>query len=67
MKKLAGQYGLSKLAEMFAGLSNGAAMRRHRMEKKQDDLTKTYAKACEYLYLCREKVEIDRGGEYYNG
>lgn len=67
MGKLAGQYGLSRLAEMFARLSDGAAMRRHRMERKTDDLMGIYAKACEYLYLCREKVEIDRGREYYNG
>ncbi len=67
MGKLVGQYGLSKLAKMLARLADGAAMRRHRLERKEDDLMGVYASACEYLYLCRKKVEIDKGWEYYKG
>mgnify|MGYP001065641182 CR=1 FL=1 len=67
MGKLVGQYGLSKLAKMLARLADGAAMRRHRLERKEDDLMGVYAGACEYLYLCRKKVEIDKGWEYYKG
>lgn len=67
MGKLAGQYGLLGLSGMFAQLGEQAAMRRHQFGKKADGLSGVYAKACEYLYLCRGKVEVDRGWGYYGG
>ncbi len=65
MEKCARQYGLAHLSGLFRQMADGAAMRRHRLKKEEDELAGVYAKTCEYLYLCREKVEIDRGWEYY--
>ena len=65
MSGLTKQYGLSRLSEMLSQLADGAAMRRHRLAQKEDGLAMVYGRACEYLYLCRGKVEIDRGREYY--
>lgn len=65
MGKLAKQYGLSHLAEMLAQLADGAGMRRHRLERSADGLAEVYVRACEYVYLCRGKVEIDQGLGYY--
>ena len=66
MGKLAEQYGLLHLAEMMAQLADGAGMRRHRLERSADGLAEIYVRACEYVYLCRGKVEIDQGWGYYN-
>ncbi|MDE7327077.1 MAG: hypothetical protein K2N63_12535, partial [Lachnospiraceae bacterium] len=66
MGKLTKQYGLSNLSGMLARLTDGVAMRRHRLGQKTDGLAAVYAEACEYLYLCRGKVEMDRGREYYS-
>lgn len=66
MGKLAEQYGLAHLAEMLAQLADGAGMRRHRLERRADGLAEVYVRACEYVYLCRGKVEIDQGLGYYN-
>lgn len=65
MEKRAGQYGLARLSGLFGQMAEGTAMRRHRLKKEDDELVGVYAKACEYLYLCREKVEVDRGWGYY--
>lgn len=43
------------LSGMLCQLTKGLAMRRHRMEQKEDGITEIYVKLNEYLYLCRKK------------
>lgn len=47
------QYGLAGLSGLLKQLADGVAMRRHQLKKEADELAAVYAKACEYLYLCK--------------
>ncbi len=65
MAKLTGEYGMEYLSGMLCQLTKGLAMRRHRMEQKEDGITEIYVKLNEYLYLCREKAACDTGKNYH--
>ncbi len=65
MTKIAEQYGLERLSELFGELADKAEMRRHQIKQEEDHLAAVYAQVCEYLYLCRQKVMYDEGAWYY--
>lgn len=67
MEKSAGQYGMQYLADMLGELAKGLSMRRHRLERKKDNLAELYTRFNEYLYLCGKKVAYDKGLCIYEG
>lgn len=58
-------YGMELLSELLSQLTDGLAMRRHQIERKEDSLSGVYAKLNRYIDLCREKIERDKGVHYY--
>ena len=68
LKRMAGQtavYGMELLSDLLSQLTDGLAMRRHQIEHKEDSLIDIYAKLNQYIDLCREKIEQDKGIHYY--
>lgn len=61
----ASSYGMELLSDLLSQLANGLAMRRHRMDKEADSLTHVYTMLNQYMELCREKIERDKGIRYY--
>lgn len=64
-EKLAGFYGMGYLSANIKKLAEALSMRRHQMNAMPDSLAGTYAGLIEYLYLCRTKITLDAGREFY--
>ena len=59
-------YGMELLSELLSQLTDGLAVRRHQIERKEDSLPGVYVKLNRYIDLCREKIERDKGIHYYS-
>ena len=44
---------------------NSLEMRRHQTKKQEDSLINVYTEVNQYVRLCREKIECDKGVNYY--
>lgn len=58
-------YGMELLSDLLSQLTGGLTMRRHQVERKEDSLISVYTKLNQYVDLCREKIECDKGVRYY--
>lgn len=67
-EKLAGQYGMEYLSDKIKNLEKALSMRRHQLNANAmpDNLAEIYAGLIEYLYLCRTKITLDIGRNYYS-
>lgn len=67
-EKLAGQYGMEYLSDKIKNLEKALSMRRHQLNANAmpDNLVEIYAGLIEYLYLCRTKITLDIGRNYYS-
>lgn len=65
MQKQTTVYGMQLLSDMLLQLTDGLTMRRHQIKKKEDSLINIYTNINQYLYLCKEKIECDKGIHYY--
>ncbi|GFI44938.1 hypothetical protein IMSAGC019_00247 [Lachnospiraceae bacterium] len=65
LAKVTGQYQMGYLSHRLGELSQGLLMRRHQLGQPQDAVAETYVGIIEYLYLCREKIALDRARGYY--
>lgn len=63
-KRTAG-YGMGQLSGMLLQLSDGLNARRHQLKKDEDGLAGIYTKLNLYVRICKEKIENDRGVNYY--
>lgn len=58
-------YGMELLSKLLAQLTDGLIMRRHQLEKKGDSLVSVYTQLYQYVSICRDKIERDKGAHYY--
>lgn len=58
-------YGMELLSELLSQLTDGLTMRRHQMEKKEDSMARVYAQLYQYVSVCGDKIERDKGVRYY--
>ena len=58
-------YGMELLSELLSRLTDGLTMRRHQLEKKEDSLVGVYTRLYQYVSVCRDKIECDKGVRYY--
>lgn len=58
-------YGMELLSELLSQLTDGLAMRRHQLEKREDSLARVYAQLYHYISVCKDKIECDKGVRYY--
>lgn len=65
MQKQTTAYGMQLLSDMLLQLTDGLTMRRHQIKKKEDFLINIYTNINQYVYLCKEKIECDKGVHYY--
>jgi len=65
MQKQTTAYGMQLLSDMLLQLTDGLTMRRHQIKKKEDSLINIYTNINQYVYLCKEKIECDKGVHYY--
>lgn len=59
------QIGLSLLSEMLDSLSLRLEQGRHQMNIKLQEMLAIYQQIYQYLIICRERTEIDKGVCYY--
>ena len=65
MQKQTVAYGMQLLSDMLLQLTDGLIMRRHRIKKEEDSLIDIYTEVNQYICLCKEKIECDKGVHYY--
>lgn len=67
MAETTAAYGMAFLSKLLAQLADGLKMRRHQIQAQgtQDGLAGIYTKLCQYIDLCMEKIELDKGIRYY--
>lgn len=65
MQKQTGAYGMQLLSDMLLKLTDGLIMRRHQIKKEEDSLIDIYTGVNQYIHLCKEKIEYDKGVHYY--
>jgi hypothetical protein len=58
-------YGMQLLSDMLLQLTDSLEMRRHQTKKQEDSLINVYTEVNQYVRLCREKIECDKGVNYY--
>ena len=65
MQKQTAAYGMQLLSDMLLQLADGLTRRRHQIKKEEDSLINLYTDVYQYMYLCKEKIECDKGAHYY--
>lgn len=65
MTSLTMQYGMNRLSEMLSKFTGGLELRRHRIEKQEDELAQLYTDLNAYLYLAMQKIVYDQGRKRY--
>lgn len=67
MAEMTAAYGMAFLSKLLVQLADGLKMRRHQIQPQgtQDGLAGIYTKLCQYIDLCMEKIELDKGIRYY--
>jgi len=58
-------YGMELLSKLLLQLTDGLTMRRHQLDKKEDSMIRVYAQLYQYVSICEEKIERDKGVRYY--
>lgn len=58
-------FGMELLSKLLTQLAEGLTMRRHQLKKQEDGLLGVYAQIDQYVELCMEKIERDKGRCYY--
>jgi len=67
MAETTAAYGMAFLSELLAQLVDGLKMRRHQIQAQgtQDGLAGIYTRLSQYIELCMDKIELDKGIGYY--
>lgn len=65
MGRRAAAYGMELLSGLLMQLTDALRMRRHQMDKGADSLMHVYIMLNQYMEICREKIERDKGIRYY--
>lgn len=67
MAETTAAYGMAFLSELLAQLADGLKMRRHQIQAQgtQDGLAGIYTRLSQYIELCMDKIELDKGIGYY--
>ena len=67
MAETTAAYGMAFLSELLAQLADGLKMRRHQIQAQgtQDGLAGIYTRLSQYIELCMDKIELDKGIRYY--
>lgn len=67
MAETTAAYGMAFLSELLVQLADGLKMRRHQIQAQgtQDGLAAIYTRLSQYIELCMDKIELDKGIGYY--
>ncbi len=67
MAETTAAYGMAFLSELLVQLADGLKMRRHQIQAQgtQDGLAGIYTRLSQYIELCMDKIELDKGIGYY--
>lgn len=67
MAETTAAYGMAFLSELLVQLADGLKMRRHQIQAQgtQDGLAGIYTRLNQYIELCMDKIELDKGIGYY--
>lgn len=67
MAKQTAAYGMELLSALLTQLADGLKMRRHQIQAQgtQDGLAGIYTRLSQYIELCMDKIELDKGIGYY--
>ncbi len=67
MEETTAAYGMAFLSELLVQLADGLKMRRHQIQAQgtQDGLAGIYTRLSQYIELCMDKIELDKGIGYY--
>ena len=67
MAETTAAYCMAFLSELLVQLADGLKMRRHQIQAQgtQDGLAGIYTRLSQYIELCMDKIELDKGIGYY--